>query len=173
MRKVVASIAAAGVLVVGAFAASTITSSEAAAQTDEPPAVTDEVRRPHGGAVLDDVLSGLVEDGTLTQSQADAVKEAMIEKRDELKEKFGDRRERRARRHEMRKNIQAWLEDGVITADELSEIPEDSPIFADDSPLADALEDGEITQAEWDTFIEQRKADHEERRNAARGSATG
>lgn len=169
MRKVIASMIATGVLVVGAFAVSTITSSEASAQTDETPAATDEVRRPHGGAALDQVLGDLVEDGTLNQDQADAVKEAMIAKRDELKEKFGDRRERIARRHDMRKNIRAWLEDGVITADELSGIPEDSPIFADDSPLADALEDGEITQAEWDAFIEQRKADHEARRSTATG----
>ena len=165
----VASIAAAGVLVIGAFAASTITSSEAAAQTDEAPAVTDQVRGPHGGAALDQVLGDLVEDGTLTQNQADAVKEAMVEKRDELKEKFGDRRERMARRHKMRRNVSAWLEDGVITADELSEIPEDAPIFADDGPLADALEDGQITQAEWDAFVEQHRADREARKDAANG----
>jgi Spy/CpxP family protein refolding chaperone len=173
MKKIIASVAAAGVLVVGAFAASTITSSEAAAQTDEAPAVTDEVRRPHPGGILDDVLGGLVEDGTLTQDQADAVKDAMVAKREELKEKFGDRIERRVRRHRMRAQIQEWLEDGVITADELSELPEDLPILADDGPLADALEDGQITQEEWDAFIEQRKADHQARRDAAQGSVTG
>jgi hypothetical protein len=173
MKKIIVSIAAAGVLVVGAFAASTITTSEAAAQTDEAPAVADEARRPFGGAILDGVLGDLVGNGTLTQYQADAVKEALVEKRDELKEKFGDRKDRRARRHKMRAQIQEWLEDGVISAEELSELPEDLPILADDGPLGDALEDGQITQEEWDAFIEQRKGDRQARRDAAQDSATG
>jgi crotonobetainyl-CoA:carnitine CoA-transferase CaiB-like acyl-CoA transferase len=172
MKKIIASIAAAGILVVGAFAASTITSSEASAQTDEAPAATDEVRRPNPGAILDQVLGDLVEDGTLEQSQADAVKNGLESKRDELKERFGDRKDRRAHRQEMRENIEAWLEDGVITADELAELEVDLPIH-EDGPLAEALKDGQITQAEWDTFLEERKANHGARSGAPSDSAIG
>jgi len=168
MKKIIASVAAAGVLVVGAFVASTITTSEASAQTEETPSVTDEIRRPHPGAILDEVLADLVGDGTLEQDEADAVKSAMTEKWDELKEKFGDRRERRAHRREMHDNIESWLEDGVITADELAELDFDLPRF-EDGPLAEALEDGQITQAEWDAFIEERKSRHEVRQGTAEG----
>jgi Spy/CpxP family protein refolding chaperone len=172
MKKVIASIAAAGVLVVGAFAASTITTSEVSAQTDDTAAVTDEVRRPHPGVILDQVLGDLVEDGTLNQDQADAVKDGLEAKRDDMKEKYGDREDRRERRGEMREQIQSWLEDGVITAEELAELPFDLP-RSEDGPLAEALEDGQITQAEWDAFVEQRKADHEARRGADSDSLVG
>jgi hypothetical protein len=169
MKKIIASVAAAGVLVVGAFAASTISTSEASAQTEETPVVTDEVRRPHPGAILDEVLADLVADGTLEPDEADAVKSAMSDKWDELKEEFGDRKERRAHRRDMHDKIQLWLEDGVITADELAELDVDLPRF-EDGPLAEALEDGQITQAEWDAFIEERKDRHEARQGAAEGA---
>ncbi len=172
MKKIIASIAAAGILVVGAFAASTITTSEAYAQTDDAPEVTDQVRRPHPGVILDQVLDDLVEDKTLDQVQADAVKDALETKRDELKEEYGDREDRREHRREMREQIQLWLEDGVISAEELAELPFDLP-RSEDGPLAEALVDGEITQAEWDTFIEQRKADHQARRGTDSDSLTG
>jgi polyhydroxyalkanoate synthesis regulator phasin len=172
MKQIIASVAAAGILVVGAFAASTITSSEASAQTDDVTVVTDEVARPHPGAIVDDVLDDLVEKGTLRQDQADAVKDGLAAKHEELKEKFGDRRDRRAHRQEMREQVEAWLADGVITADELTELDVELPIF-EDGPLAEALEDGEITQAEWDAFIVEREANHEARRDEARDSVTG
>jgi len=157
MKKIIASLAAASVLVAGAFVASTVASSEAEAQTEEAPVVADEMRRPSPGRVLAGVLGDLVDDGTLTQDQSDAVTAALATKRDELKEKLGDRKDRFEKRHRVRAQIREWLEDGVISADELSELPVDLPFFSDDGPLADALEDGEITQAEWDAFIKQRK----------------
>lgn len=172
MKKIIASIAAAGVLVIGAFAASTITSSVASAQTDEDPVVTEEAQRPNRGAVLDQVLGDLVEDGTLDQDQADAVKDALEAKGEEMKEKYGDRKDRRAHREEMREQVELWLEDGVISADELAELPFDLP-RSEDGPLADALSDGQITQAEWDDFVEQRKAGREARRGAISDSVAG
>ncbi len=138
MRKIIASIAAAGVLVAGAFIASTVTTSEASAQTDEAPQAVEQNARPQRGAILDGVLDDLVKDKTLTQGQADSVKDALVAKHDELKEKLGDRREKRL---EMREQIEAWLEDGVITSDELAELDVDLPRF-EDGPLAEALEDG-------------------------------
>ncbi|GMQ92825.1 MAG: hypothetical protein BMS9Abin12_0302 [Acidimicrobiia bacterium] len=165
MKKIIASIAAVGVLVAGAFIASTVTGSEASAQTDEAPVVRDEARRPHRGAILNQVLDDLVENKTLTEDQAEAVKKAVVAKRDELKEKFGDRAERRVRRREIRAQIKEWLLDGAITEAELSELDIDLPIFKD-GPLAEALEDGKITQAEWDAFVEQRRADRRARKDA-------
>ncbi|MDK1019402.1 MAG: hypothetical protein QGD89_08375 [Actinomycetota bacterium] len=164
MKKIIVSIAAAGVIVAGAFVVATIASSEASAQADEAPVVTEEARRSQRVGILDEVLGTLVADGTLTRDQADAVKDALGAKRAELKESFGDRREQRARGHRIRARVEEWLEDGVITPDELSQLPQDAPIFADDGPLADALEDGVITQAEWDAFVEQRRTEHEARR---------
>ncbi len=165
MRKIIASIAAAGVLVAGAFIASTVTTSEASAQTDEAPQAVEQNARPQRGAILDGVLDDLVKDKTLTQGQADSVKDALVAKHDELKEKLGDRREKRL---EMREQIEAWLEDGVITSDELAELDVDLPRF-EDGPLAEALEDGQITQAEWDAFVEERKANHKDRRGPRPG----
>lgn len=162
MRKIIASIAAAGVLVAGAFLASTITSSEASAQTDETPQATEQAVRPERGAVLEGVLDDLVGDRTLTRAQADAVKDALVAKHDEIKEKIGDRR---AHREEMREKIDGWLKNGVVTPDELAELDVELPRF-EDGPLAEALKDGEITQAEWDAFVEQRKANHKARRGA-------
>lgn len=172
MRKIIVSIAAAGVLVTGAFVASAITTTEASAQTDEAPVVTDSATRPDRGAILDGVLDDLVTDGTLNQGQADAVKDALVAKHEEIKEKFGDRMERRERRQEMHEKIEGWLEDGVISADELAELDVDLPRF-EDGPLAEALEDGQITQAEWDAASEERKANREARRGGNKDSATG
>ena len=162
MKRIIAAIAAAGVLVVGAFAATAITGTEASAQTAETQAETQQNRRPNPGGILESVLGELVDDGTLNQAQADAVKEGMVAKHDELKER---REERRANREERRAQIEEWLSDGVISADELAQLPDDARLFGEYGPLADALEDGQITQAEWDAFIEQRKARHGDRRD--------
>lgn len=168
MRKIIVSLAAAGVLVAGAFVASTIASSEASAQTDETSVAIDDAR-PNRGAVLDGVLDDLVTDGTLDQSQADAVKDALVAKHEEIRE---NREERRANRAERRERFEAWLEDGVITADELAELDVELPLH-EDGPLAEALEDGKITQAEWDAFVEERGDHHKARRGASQNSVTG
>lgn len=169
MRKTIASLAAAGVLVAGAFVASTVASSEASAQTDDTAVITDEATRPARGAVLDDVLDDLVTDGTLKQAQADAVKDALVAKHQEFKEMREERRANRAERHEQ---FEEWLKDGVISAEELAELDVELPIH-EDGPLADALKDGQITQAEWDAFVEERKEHRKTRRGASRDSVTG
>ena len=169
MRKIIASLAAAGVLVAGAFVASTVATSEASAQTDETAVTTDEAARPYRGAVLDGVLDELVTDGTLNQGQADAVTDAVAVKRAEFREL---REERRANRAEIHEQLEEWLEDGVITAEELAQLDFELPL-QEDGPLADALEDGQITQAEWDAFQEERNEHRQARRGGFRGSVTG
>ncbi len=54
--------------------------------------VTDEEQAPRPGTLLDSVLSDLVEDGTITQAQADAIKEAIEERRAELGPLWGPHR---------------------------------------------------------------------------------
>ncbi len=164
MKKLIAAIAAAGILVSGAFVASTVTSSPADAQTTTD-AASDEARPPRPGAILDEVLGGLVVDGTLDQSQVDAIKAALEAKRAELKEEFGDRPPRI--KGERRGILRGLMADGVITADEIAALPEDHPLRNGEGPLAELLEgDGQITKAELDAFIEQRRAD----RDAERGT---
>ena len=80
---------------------------------------------------LKDVLTDLVADGTITQAQADAVTGALETRHEELK----------AAREAARAQMQAFLEDGVITADELAQLPEDHPLRS----LGSILDDGQIT----------------------------
>lgn len=159
MKKLLVSLAAAGVLVAGAFVASTVTTTAADAQTTDTP-TTEQSERPQRGAILDEVLGGLVSDGTINQSQADAVKEAIQAKRAELKEEFGDRGPR-AQAHR-RGVLRGLLADGVISAEEIAELPEDHPLRTGDSPLSELLEDdGQITREELQDFREARRAERE------------
>lgn len=165
----IASLAAAGVLVAGAFVASSMTDSAAVAQTPEDN-TTEQIQRPDRGSVLEDVLSELVADGTITQAQADAVADALEAKREELKENRPDRPDRRKRGF-MRRHVMRLLDDGVISADEISELPDGHPFKDADGPFADLIEDGQITQAEWDAFVAERKAEHEAEQSSAETSS--
>lgn len=164
MKKLIAAVAATGVLVSGAFVASTVTSSPADAQTTTSTAA-DDVKRPERGAVLDEVLGDLVDDGTLDQSQADAVKSALEAKREELKEQFGDRGPRMNK--ERRGLLRGLMADGVISADEIAALPDDHPLRNGEGRLAELLEDdGQITRAELDAFRQQHRAEREAERGA-------
>jgi len=163
MKKLIAAIAAAGVLVSGAFVATTVTSSSAQAQTTSD-VVADAPQRPERGAVLDGVLGDLVDAGTINQSQADAVKAALEAKREELKEKFGDRGPRF--KGERRGILRGLMADGVISADEIASLPDDHPLKNGEGPLAELLEDdGQITKDELVAFMEQRRAEREAARD--------
>jgi polyhydroxyalkanoate synthesis regulator phasin len=89
-----------------------------------------------GGAstVLGDVLDDLVNDGVINQDQADAITDAVDERRETL------RSEAKALREQMR----TFLEDGVLSAEELAQLPEDHPL----RNLDLYLEDGQLTQDE-------------------------
>jgi len=94
-RRVVAGIALAGAVGVGALGVATISPLGAAgaqedpSTTEQPAASATSNPRPGRGEVLDEVLAGLVADGTLDQTQADAVAEAFAAKGEELREQFG------------------------------------------------------------------------------------
>ena len=144
MKKIMVSLAAAGVLVAGAFVASSVTSTPADAQTatetqTEAPAVG------HREAALDEVLAELVTNGTINQSQSDAVKGALEAKGEEMR---AEREARRDEREADRELIQGFLEDDVISSDELAQLGDDHPFNDPDGPFADAAADGEITRAE-------------------------
>ena len=165
MKTILASIAAAGVLVVGAFAAGVITDSPATAQTVGPTVAEDGERV----GPLEEVLDGLVADGTLSQAQADEVEARLRAAHEELKEERQERREerreerqeRREERREDRAQIRDYLEDGVIDADELAELGDDHPFNDPDGPFADAVADGELTADELRSVVDELR---EERR---------
>lgn len=86
------------------------------------------------GSILSDVLDELVGDGTINQDQADAIDDAIEERRTELRE------EAEAVREQMRE----FLSDRTLSADELAQLPEDHPL----RNLDQYLEDGQLTQDE-------------------------
>jgi hypothetical protein len=152
MKKVIAATAAAGILVAGAFVASTVTTNPADAQTQDTTTETDaRPARPDHGDIFDEIIDGLVEDGTIDAGQADAIKEAFEAKRDEIVEEFGLRPGRGGSFH--RGALRGLLADGVITQDEIDALPEDHPLRTGESPLSELLEDdGEITLDELKEF---------------------
>jgi hypothetical protein len=156
MKKIFVSIAAAGVLVAGAFAASAIVNGPALAQTTETPATEApaDVRPdfPRSGEVLDEVLADLVADGTLEQGDAVAVKAALEARHEEVRAEVEAWREENPGRFERGFKrgfaMGGLLEDGVIDATELAELPDDHPLNDPDGPAAEFLTDGQLTEDE-------------------------
>lgn len=150
MRGKVLAATLAGGLVVGAGFAAAAVSPPGAAAAQEEGKETQDVKHSSGhGALLEEVLADLVSEGTITQEQADAITEALGTKADEIK----------AENQELRELISGFLEDGVITADELAQLPE-GHIFNDpDSPYADAVADGELTREEISRVMSQPRRD--------------
>jgi len=85
-----------------------------------------------GQDLLAQVLADLVADGTLTQAQSDAVttgiQDAMEAKRTEMQARM--------------ELIQGFVEDGVITQDEIDQLPADDPLRVAFDSIAN---DGQIT----------------------------
>jgi len=104
-------------------AASTGAIVPAAASSSTAPAASSKPVAPNLTAVLD----GLVAKGTITATQEQAIVDAWVAKRGELK----------AERNQLR----TFLADGVLTADELAQLPDDSPL-QDLKPL---MTNGQIT----------------------------
>ena len=148
MKKVLAALAASGVLIAGGFVTSAV-SSPTTAVAQEAPDTNEDVMRPERGAILDEVLAELVADGVIDTDQATKIKDALEAKHEELREQFGDRGPRahgfRGGNHlEMR----SFLEDGVIDADELAQLPDGHPLTDPDGPAADYLDDDQLTAEE-------------------------
>ena len=82
-------------------------------------------------SLLSDVLDGLVTKGTITAAQKAAILDALAT----------ERTARRTLRQQERQQLKDFLSDGVITQDELDQLPADSPI----RKLTGILDDGKIT----------------------------
>jgi len=88
--------------------------------------------------VLSEVLSDLVDDETISQEQADAILAAVGTKAEEIKAQ-----------HEANKElIEGFLEDDVITSDELAQLPDNHPFNDPEGPFAEVVADGELTRDE-------------------------
>ena len=96
-------------------------------------------------SLLDEVLVELVDSGVLTQEQADAVTSALKAKADERRAEFEAERERL---RQMWEQVRSFLADGVITADEIDQLPEDNPF----SNLEQIMADGQITVEEIESI---------------------
>lgn len=85
-----------------------------------------------GRDMLADVLADLVSKGTITQAQSDAITAALQDKVDE----------RIAAMDARRTLIEGFVADGVITQDEISQLPADDPLRVAFDSIAN---DGQIT----------------------------
>ncbi len=156
MRRVMTALLAAALLVGGGAAFALVASQDAAVAQEEPSTETDEpdvdVERPDRSDVFGDVLGDLVDEGVITQEQADSITDAFEERLVELRARFEEHRDEfrsRGRGFFHRGfHLGALLEDGVIDADELAELGEDHPLNDPDGPAAEYLDDGQLTQEE-------------------------
>jgi hypothetical protein len=93
------------------------------------------------GSVLDETLAELVTQGVITQAQSDAIVAALTTKVDARRTEL---EAQRAQMEAMRTQIQGFLSDGVISADEIAQLPADNPF----TNLKDILADGQVTLEE-------------------------
>lgn len=171
MKKILTSLIAAGVLVAGVAVAGVVAGSTAEAQDAPPGTEAPTSDRPGHKTVIKDVLDELVADGEITQGQADIILAAIQEKREEFAANHPDGFRRGFRRGaHFGFNLRGLLEDGVIDAAELAELPEGNPLTDPDGPFAEALEDGEITVEE---LREVREEMREQRRSASGADVEG
>jgi hypothetical protein len=132
-NKVLAALAVGGLLV-GAGFLSTVVSSPGTAAAQAEVQVTDEAGPfPRMLGFLDEVLDDLVADDTITQEQADAILEASEAKATQLREEHLAQREL----------LRGLLDDGVITEDEASQLPDDHPLLSE--RFDEGWQDGELT----------------------------
>ena len=171
MKKIFVSIAAAGVLVAGAFTASTMVDGPALAQTtgatttEAPADERPDFAKP--GEILDEVLADLVADGTLDQGDADTVKAALETRHDEVRAEMEVWRAENPGRFERGFKrgfaMGGLLEDGVIDAAELAELPDEHPLKDPEGLAAEFLTDGQLTEDELNQLgerLHERRAGH-------------
>ncbi len=140
-QKLLAATVAGGLLIGAGFVTAAISNPGVASAQDDSQVSSEETYvgpfKDHG-SVLEDVLSDLVEDRTIDQSQADAIVEALDAKAAEF----------RTAAQDVRSLIAGFLDDGVITAEELEQLPDVFPFNNLERFFGDALEDGEVTPEE-------------------------
>lgn len=137
MGKKVFTAFAAGVVLVGAgFVSSVISAPGTAAAQEDIDSGEPKGPIPRIVGFLGDVLDGLVGDGTIDQSQADAIVDAVENKASEIKDE----------RQALREQIRGFLEDDVITQDEASQLPDDHVLLSD--VFDEAWADGQLTRDE-------------------------
>lgn len=182
MRKMLVVLLVAGALVGGGVTYALVSdSSPATAQEDEDDAATEQdvatdegaaedqaaadtraardanARAAHTGRadILGQLLDEAVADGVITQEQADQLRAAWDAKREELRGSIGEGPGGHGGRFggPLSADIEMFLEDGVIDADELATLPEGSPLTDPDGPAAEYLEDGQITEEELQELL--------------------
>jgi hypothetical protein len=136
MRNKIMAALVAGGLLVGAGFVTSIVSAPDTASAQEAGAEEDSGIVHRGLELLGDVLDELVGEGTIESDQADAILDAVEEKADEIRED----------RLALREEIKGYLEDGILTEDEASGLPEDHWLLSD--VFDEAWADGELTTEE-------------------------
>ncbi len=178
MRTTLTALLAAVVLAAGAFAATAIASGGAIAQTTDDQSTSQERPDfPKGGDLVDEVLASFVADGDISQSLADDIAEALqaraSEVREQRKQWLEDHPDHRKRDFKRGFRLGGFLEDGVIDADELAELPEDHPLKDPDGPAGPYLGDGQLTQEELQQIREEMHAQKQAEHDAnAEGTST-
>lgn len=109
--------------------------------------------RPQHRDVLGEALDELVADGVITQEQADDVRAAVTAKREELRGERGARGGGPPGFRGLGPAFGHLLDDGVIDADELAELPDGHPLADPEGPAGPYLDDGEITEDELDELV--------------------
>lgn len=152
--KIGAAFLAGGLLVGAGFLTSVISAPGTAQGQAEPEGPATEHRLPRMLGFLEDVVADLVDDGTLTRDQADAViaaagakAEEVWQARDALKERLRSGHAERWRSFANGLRFGALFDDGGIDQDEYDGLPEGHPLR--DLDLDEYLEDGRITPDEF------------------------
>lgn len=135
-NKIIAAIAAGGLLVGAAFVATVVSTPSTASAQEDTTETQEKGHLQRGMDFLSEVLSDLVGDGTIDQTQADAITSAVETAAEEL----------RAEREALKELTQQFLEDDVITQDEAAQLGDDHPFNSE--RYDEAWEDGELTKDE-------------------------
>ncbi len=151
MKKQLAAVALTGTMLGGGLFGATLFTPGLAGAQDEAPAAA-EVERPDAGERVGEVLAPLIADGTLTQSQADAVTDAFVTAGEQRQ---AERQERQGERQDNREEQQAALAAELgISVDDLTEALQSGQTLAE---VAEA--NGSSAEAVI-AFMEGELADH-------------
>jgi hypothetical protein len=173
LKKTLTALLAALVLVAGAFVATAIAGGAATAQTDDDSTNQERPDLPNRGAIVDEVLTDLVTDDVINQGQADQIAAALKARAEEVRAEMQQWRDENPGRFErgFRRgfHLGGLLEDGVIDADELAELPDDHPLKDPNGPAAKYLDDDQLTMEELQQLRQELHAQRQAERQAQSG----